>query len=72
MWQLDWYLGMFDTNGTFRSRDYFVSPTSSGFRKVYSNIGQNGLTQGEELCLLCDLVRSTFTISFGWLYFYEK
>ena len=25
--KLDWYLGMFDTNGTFRSRDYFVSPT---------------------------------------------
>ena len=28
--------------------------------------------KGEKLCLSCDLVRSTLSMMFGWLYFYEK
>ena len=34
----------------------------------YTFIKYQGFVKGEELCLSCDLVNSTFSMTFGWLW----
>ena len=42
------------------------------FRELFCMPFYQGFVKGEELCLSDDSVRNTCSMTFGWLYFYEK
>ena len=35
-------------------------------------LNYQGFLKGEELCLSCDFVRSTVSMTYGWLYLYKE